>query len=271
MSSAWRRPAHPAPAALLALFLVAGACAASPAGDEAAEQAEADTAGSDTGPALSQAELRDAADRAPPLERANFWAGEHARNPEDLDTALHFIAALRGIGSHERAAEVASQAAVIHPESDALYVALGRALAAQGQHQTARKAFEQASRLNPQNADAFAAKGLSLDRLGEHDAAQAAYRQALQLQPDRASTRSNLGLSLALTGELEAAEHELRKAIALPDANTRVRQNLALVLGLQGDYDGMREVSADAPQSIVEQNANLLKALRGKVDPASLQ
>ena len=269
MSSAWRMPTYASHATLLGLVLVAAACASNPNTDPADSQTQAEAA--DTGSDLSQAELRAAADRAPPLERANFWAGEHAKHPEDLETTLRFIDALRGIGSFERAAEVASQAAVLHPDSATLYLALGRALAGQGRHETARKAFEQATRLDPENANALAAKGLSLDRLGEHAAAQESYRHALNLQPDRASTRSNLGLSLALTGDLEAAERELRQAVALPDANTRVRQNLALVLGLQGDFDGMNEVSADAPQAIVEQNVKLLKALRGKVDPASLQ
>lgn len=240
----------------LAALLLAG-CATT---DETADMATQTSAP----PAqMAPAEAREAANRAPPLERANFWAREHSKDPTDLDTALRFGEALFRLGSHDRVIEIARQTGVIHPDSAQIRVLLGRALAAENRHEEARAAFQAALELSPDNADALAALGLVHDRLGEHRAAQTAYRQALDIDPDRMATRSNLGLSLALTGELAAAEAELRAAMALPGAGSQVQQNLALVLGLQGRFDEMREISAGAPDEVIEQNIEALKALRG--------
>ena len=206
---------------------------------------------------------REIADRAPPLERANFWAREHSKDPADLETALRFGDALRALGSHDRVIEVARQTAVLHPQSGEVYLLLGRALTAKDQQQDAHIAYRTAVLHAPGNPDALAALGLSHDRMEEHTTAQTAYRQALEIEPDRVATLSNLGLSLALSGDLEAAESELRRAMELPGAGSQVQQNLALVLGLQGRFDEMREISAGAPDEVVEQNIETLRALRG--------
>ena len=245
--------------------LTLGACASSGSAQAPAPEApetEDAASGAEDG-AVSRAQMREAIDRAPPLERANFWAREHAASPDDLDTALRFGQALRDIGSHARAAEVASQAAILHPDSADIFILMGRALSAEGQHEKARAAFLRAVMLAPGNADALAALGLSHDRLGDHNSAQTAYRQALEIEPDRPATRSNLGLSLALSGQLDAAEAELRRAAELPGAGVNVQQNLALVLGLKGDYAGARDVSEGAPADVVERNLQALKAFRG--------
>ena len=59
------------------------------------------------------------------------------------------------------------------------------------------------------------------------------------------------------------ARAELRRAMALPGAGSQVQQNLALVLGLQGRFEEMREISAGAPDEVIEQNIETLRALRG--------
>ena len=242
---------------VLSLIGVAG-CSSAPA-SQAADVAAPVEADAET----SQGFTREEAARLLPLERANFWAGEHSKDPNDLEAAIEFAKALREIGSHERASEVARTTAVRYPTNAELHLILGRAYSSMNRIQDARTALQQAVFLSPRSADALAALGLVHDKLGEHVSAQTAYRQALTVEPGRAHTRSNLGLSLALTGDLTAAESELRQAVELDGRSTQIRQNLVLVLGLQGRYDEMREAAGDAPESVIEQNIEALRALRG--------
>lgn len=203
-----------------------------------------------------------AAERSDPLTRANFWSEEYRKDSASLGTTLAFMRALRGIGSHERAIEVASRALPVHPDSYELYLELGRAQLSEQKYPDAALAFVRAADLAPASEAApLAALGVSFDRQEQHLKAQEAYQIALQREPDRVSTLSNYGLSLALTGDLEAAEAQLRKAVSLPGANVRVRQNLALVLGLQGRFDEMAEVDPNAPQRTVEANRAALRAM----------
>ncbi|MEM0985486.1 MAG: tetratricopeptide repeat protein [Pseudomonadota bacterium] len=253
-----RSLAFPLPLASLALLGLT-ACATAPG--EGGDLAAAETANPDV--ALADAETREAADRAPPLERANFWAGEYAKDPSDPEATLRFGEALRAIGSFDRVIEIATQTLVLHPNNGALHLLKGRAHMALGQPELAVNAFNRASSNDPMNPAAYANLGLALDKVGQHRRAQSAYERALEIDPDRSATRSNYGLSLALSGSLARAEAELRAAAAAPDATSTIRQNLALVLGLRGDFDAMVEASQDAPDAVVEQNIAVLKALKG--------
>lgn len=208
-------------------------------------------------------EERDIGNRMPPLERANFWAMEYAKTPEDLDTALNFGAALAGIGSHERIVQLMTETEVIHPLSVEVKRQKARSLSALKDFQGARRALQAAAVIAPNDAGILASLGLANDRLGDHITAQVAYRQALEIEPDRVATLSNFGLSLALSGDLDGAEVQLRRAASFEAANTNVRQNLALVLGLQGRYDEMMEAAGDAPEETMRRNADLLRAMRG--------
>lgn len=247
------------PLAGLAVLSLA-ACATAP--DATPEQDVTET----TDPARVPAdeETRAAADRAPPLERANFWAAEHAKDPSDAEVTLRFGEALRAIGSHERVAEITTQALVVHPKDSALHHLKGRAHLAMGEPEIAVNAFSRAAANDPMNAAAYASLGLALDRVGQHRRAHDAYRRALEIEPGRTVTRSNFGLSLMLDGDLDAAEAELRVAAAAPDATSQVRQNLALVLGLKGDYAAMEMAANDAPDEAVDRNIDVLKAFRGE-------
>ena len=248
---------------LAVLAVTLATCATTPDPQEQAEAELAEAIEQAMKPATEE-EIA-AANRADPLTKANFWAKEHSKDPDNLDVAMTFASALRGIGSNERAIEVLSQVLVVHPSEPDLLMALGRALAAEGNVLGAARAFEQATRMAPERADAWGAFGTALDKLERHNDAQAAYQQALYFEPNRTSTLTNYGLSLALAGDLEGAEEKLRAAAAQPDADLRVSENLALILGLQGRYDEMAEISGrHAPKSVVEKNTELL---RGMVQP----
>ena len=204
----------------------------------------------------------EAANNADPLTKANFWSKEYAKDAENLDNALTFAEALRGIGSTERAVEVLSEVLVIYPNEPRILMPLGRALAANGNQLGAARAFEQVAVAHPDRAEAWAALGTAMDQLENHQGAQVAYEKALAIEPARASTLANYGLSLALTGDLAGAEAKLRQAASSAPSDVRIRENLALVLGLQGRFDEMQKTSAGyAPDKVVEQNVELLKEM----------
>ncbi|HPE47679.1 MAG TPA: tetratricopeptide repeat protein [Hyphomonas sp.] len=247
--------------AVLALALTfVPACASAP-DPKKEEQAKINAAVEDALKPATQEEI-DAANNADPLTRANFWAKEHTKDPDNLDVALTFADSLRDIGSVDRAIEVLSQVMVVHPREPRLLMPLGRALAAKGNPQAAVAAFEQVTEIDPKSAEGWAALGTALDQADNSKAAQEAYVNALTLEPERATTLANYGLSLALSGDLKGAEEKLTKANSLAPNDIRIRENYALVLGLQGRFDDMKKVSgASAPDKVVEQNVDLLREM----------
>ncbi|MEZ5999013.1 MAG: hypothetical protein R3B98_10000 [Hyphomonas sp.] len=247
-------------AALAFAATLAPGCASAPDPQDKAN-AELAQAMEDAMKPATQEEI-DAANNADPLTKANFWAKEHAKDPENLDVALTFADALRGIGSTDRAIEVLSQVMVVHPREPRLLMTLGRALASHGNAMAAARAFEQVTEIDPQSAEGWAALGTALDRLDSSVAAQNAYAKALEIEPGRATTLANFGLSLALSGDLPGAEAKLRQASTLAPTDIRIRENLALVLGLQGRFDEMKALSgAYAPEKVIEQNIDLLQEM----------
>jgi Flp pilus assembly protein TadD len=252
MSSAQK----PLTALALALAATAGACATGPDGS-AAERLTFEAA---LRPA-SAAEI-EAAERADPLTRANFWSREYNKNPEDVAVAMSFARALREMGSHARAAEIVEKALLLKPDDPGLMMQMGRIQISAGDFEGARQSFTRVTEIEPGRAEAWGALGTAFDKLDWHSRAQAAYQKALEIEPSRTTTLTNYGLSLVLTGELREAEAQLRRAAAQPDASPQVRENLALVLGLQGRFDEMRTISsAYAPDRIVNENVALIRSL----------
>lgn len=246
----------------LALAALSSACASTGVSKEDKALAEAMEA------ALAPApqEERDAANRADPLTRANFWGKEYQKDPQSIQNALQFADALRAIGSQDRALDVVSKTLIIHPGNADLLMVNGRILMTETNYEGARASFEQVTRSAPERADGWAALGTALDQMEMHRQAQLNYQRALNIEPARVTTLTNYGLSLLLSGDLEGAEAQLRAAAAQPGAGSRVTENLALVIGLQGRFEEMKEVSAqNAPDKVAEQNAALL---RGLVQPA---
>ncbi len=204
------------------------------------------------------------AERSDPITRANFWATEHQKDAGNLDVTVKFMQSLRGIGSHEKAIEVASAAIPIHPQAYELYLEVGRAYLSLNRPQEAAQAFVRSADFSPEtDATPLAALGVAFDRLENHAQAQDAYQLALQREPNRASTLSNYGLSLALTGRLQEAESALRQAVEIKSTDSRIRQNLALILGLQGRFDDMIAVDPSAPVQSVEANQRTLRNMMG--------
>lgn len=253
--------------ALLAFAFAASttACATAPKADKEAALAAREAL------KPASAEERAAANRADALTRANFWAKENLKDPEDLTVSLEFARALREIGSQDRALDILSQALIVHPDNPDALMLTGRIFMARGDEAkgdvvNAGRAFNRATEIAPERSETWAALGTTYDRQGQHRLAQTAYQKALTIEPTRTTTLTNYGLSLLLSNDLTGAEAKLRLAAANPDAGARVTENLALVLGLQGRFDEMKTLSeATAPDKVAEQNAALL---RGLIQPA---
>ena len=239
---------------LAASALVLGACATTAGGDEPLVD-------------LATEDQRAAAERADPLTRARFWAGEYQKEPENLETAKYFARSLRAIESHDRAVEVASDTLILYPADYDMLMILGRAYLSLNKPNLASGAFGKAIQVDGSRADAFAALGLAYDRAGQHGYAQRAYSKALAIDPERTATLTNYGLSLALSGNIDRAEETLKQAADRPDADMRVRQNLALVLGLQGKFEEMKTVDDAAPAEIMEKNAKILQRMIERDSP----
>lgn len=244
-----------------ALAALLTACASQ--GEQSSEDIDAAIAEARSETLPATPEEVEAASRTDPLTRANFWSGEYEKSPANLETAIAFTRALREIGSHDRAIDIATRTIVLHPDSDQLLLVLGQSLLSAGRDGEAIEAFTRIHVINPLNADAYAARGLALDRQERHLDAQRAYARALELEPGRVATRSNYAMSLALVGDLSGAESALRQAYEEADKrDTRIRENLALVIGLQGRFDEMRALSENnAPAAALESNEALLRRM----------
>jgi len=242
----------------LALTAVASACAST--GQSTADTELAQAVEAALKPA--SAEEREAANRADPLTRANFWGKEYQKDGENIEVALEFIDALRGIGSQDRAMDVVTRTLVVHPGNPDLMMVNGRILMSEGKFDVARASFERVTQAAPGRADGWAALGTAYDQMEMHRQAQASYQRALAIEPQRVTTLTNYGLSLLLSGDLDGAEAQLRLAADQPGAGSKVTENLALVIGLQGRFDEMQEISMrNAPDKVAEQNAALLRGL----------
>ena len=220
---------------------------------------------------LASEEQKVAVERADPLTRARFWAGEYEKEPENIETAKYFAKALRDIESHERVIQIASDTLILYPADYDMLMLLGRSYLSLGKAEPAAQAFGRAIQVDSTRAAAFAALGLSYDKAGQHQYAQRAYTRALAIEPNRTSTLTNYGLSQALSGNIDGAESALRRAASNSDADSRVRQNLALVLGLQGKFDEMTTVDSAAPEDVMKQNAEVLQRMIAQVIPAEPQ
>jgi Flp pilus assembly protein TadD len=194
--------------------------------------------------------------------------GERYRtNNRDVDAAIRYAAALRGIGQRSQAAAVLEQAALINPKNRAVLGAYGRALADAGNYGQALEVLQRAHSPDQPDWRVLSVQGAVLDQLGRPEEARQHYESALRIVPDEPSVLSNLGLSYALAKDLPQAEATLRRAVDRPGADPRVRQNLALVVGLQGRFEEAEKIArADLPSEDATANVAYLRQMLAQPD-----
>jgi Flp pilus assembly protein TadD len=194
--------------------------------------------------------------------------GERYRaNNRDVEAAIRYAAALRGIGQRSQAAAVLEQASMLNPKNRTILGAYGRALADAGSYAQALDVLERAHSPDQPDWRILSVQGAVLDQLGRWQEARQHYEAALRIAPNEPSVLSNLGLSYALTRDLAMAESTLRRAVERPGADPRVRQNLALVVGLQGRFEEAEQIArADLPSESATANVAYLRRMLAEPD-----
>jgi Flp pilus assembly protein TadD len=195
------------------------------------------------------------------------YGQRYRANNRDVDAAIRYAAALRGIGQRSQAAAVLEQAAMLSPKNRAVLGAYGRALADAGNFAQALEVLERAHSPDQPDWRVLSVQGAVLDQLGRTQEARQHYESALRIIPDEPSVLSNLGLSYALAKDLPQAEATLRRAVDRPGADQRVRQNLALVVGLQGRFEEAEKIArADLPSEEATGNVAYLRHMLAQPD-----
>lgn len=197
-----------------------------------------------------------------PIAAAAYWGTRYDRNPNDIEAAIAYSAALRKISSNEEAVKVMTRAANGHPEHPGANLEAGKTLVEAGRAFEAVRYLEKAAELAPQDWRTLSSYGVALDQIGEHKLARTKYDMALVFAPGSPMIMNNKGLSHALDGDLEQAKQILRAAASSRGADARIRQNLALVLAMKGEMrEAERLARSDLPPQVADQNIDYFRAL----------
>ena len=173
---------------------------------------------------------------------------------------LGYAAALKTIGSRDKALEILTAGYRANQNNGEIAAELGRLALDMGRLDIAQQTLKVAETQGVKDWKTLSAQGTLRAKQGQHAEAQQYYLAALEVQPDAVSVINNLALSYALDGKPNKAEELLRKAVASGTDDKRVRQNLALVLGLQGKFDEARRVaSADMTEQEAKSNMTYLR------------
>lgn len=172
------------------------------------------------------------------------WSAAYNKNPQDPKMVLGYAAALKAIGSRDKALEILTTGYQGNQNSGEIAAELGRLALDMGRLDIAQQTLKVAETQGVKDWKTLSAQGTFRAKQGRHAEAQQYYLAALQQQPDAVSVINNLALSYALDGKPEKSEQLLRKAVASGHEDKRVRQNLALVLGLQGKFGEARQVAS---------------------------
>ena len=172
------------------------------------------------------------------------WSAAYNKNPQDPKLVLGYAAALKNIGSRDKALEILTAGYHANQNNGEIAAELGRLALDMGRLDIAQQTLKVAEIQGVKDWKTLSAQGTLRAKQGRHAEAQQYYLAALEVQPDAVSVINNLALSYALDGKPNKSEELLRKAVASGTDDKRVRQNLALVLGLQGKFDEARKVAS---------------------------
>jgi Flp pilus assembly protein TadD len=188
------------------------------------------------------------------------WSAAYAKSPQDPKMALGYAAALKAIGSRDRALEVLTAGYRANPDNGEIAAELGRLALDMNRLDIASQTLKVAEAEGVSDWKTLSAQGTLRAKQGKHTEAQQYYLAALKEQPEAVSVINNLALSYALDGKANQSEELLRKAVTSGKGDTRVRQNLAMVLGLQGKFEEARQVaSLDMTEQEAKSNMSYLR------------
>ena len=209
----------------------------------------------------ASAEVRAAYDRADALSRSVFWTEQAEINPMDPIAGVKAAQAMRELGRHQEAAEMAERVLLVQPDNVEAMLEVGRGHIARGQAFYGIAALERARDARPRDWRAWSLLGTAYEQVRRSQDAQAAWAQALTLSPDNPDVLTNMAISAMTRGDTAAAEPLLRRAAAQPEASLKVRLNLAMALGLNGKMDEAEAIMRrNLPPDAADRNLAWLRA-----------
>jgi predicted TPR repeat methyltransferase len=166
---------------------------------------------------------------------------DHLRKAETIgpDTPALRLAigrALAASGDFEAAIAGLRDTVVAAPESWAAVSELGKTLAQAGLTAEAAETLRRATTLNPDRKELFNDLGSALHELGHHAQAFEAFEAALKLDPTYARAERNYGMALLDAGQAEAAIPRLRAALAAAPDDRAAAQALGLAFQASGNF-----------------------------------
>ena len=154
--------------------------------------------------------------------------------------------------------------------SPELYVSMAEMSLRGGNVPHARSLYQKVLAENPMNVAALLGAARMEDRDGQLDTALSLYDRAVKAQPNNSAALNDLALCLARRGDFPAAERVLGQAINLQPRNPLYRNNIAKILIEMNRTDhAMAQLSAVHPPAVVQYNAGVLLAERGRTNEAT--
>lgn len=249
-------------ATIALLALIATPALAQNRGRPAAEPAAATAAPAPRTPAT--AEVRAAYERADPLMRSTFWAGEADLNPMDPVAGVKAAQALRELGNYDQSADMAQRVLLVQPNNYEAMLEVGRGHIARGHAFYGIEALERARDTQAGDWRPWSLLGTAYEQVRRYDDARAAWAQALALSPHNPDVLSNMAIAAMTRGDNAAAEPLLREAAVQPNASLKVKLNFAMVLGLNGKMGEAEQILRRAlPPEQADQNLAWLRARSG--------
>ncbi len=151
-------------------------------------------------------------------------------------TALNWLGALLHVrGDNERALDLLTQAARLHPDEPLCLYHLAEVQRATGRYAEAVASYRRAPAMRLAAANLHFGLGTALLELGRAEEAAAELSRAVALAPDDAEARNNLGNALAECQQHDDAEAHYRTALRLHPAYADAHLNLGLALAQRGE------------------------------------
>lgn len=162
-----------------------------------------------------------------------FYEQLYRRNPQDVQTVLHYTSALRKDGQAKKA-KIILQAWHENKTSREVMVALAQTHLSLGEFEQALPLAERAVDMRESDAQAQHVYGLTLDALGYHEQAEAHLREALESWPgDPVKVLNNLALNLSAQQKKAEALDIIDKALIFDPYNKHLHNNRALIAALK--------------------------------------
>ena len=152
------------------------------------------------------------------------WSAAYNKNPQDPKLVLGYAAALKNIGSRDKALEILTAGYRANQNNGEIAAELGRLALDMGRLDIAQQTLKVAETQGVKDWKTLSAQGTLRAKQGRHAEAQQYFLAALEVQPDAVSVINNLALSYALDGKPNKSEELLRKAVASGHDDKRVRQ-----------------------------------------------